>query len=648
MSLQVDARLPADVNSTDKGALLQVAGQIIQGHSSLLDRFIANNRQQNSLSGLGYRADNMRIGDDLRARYTYNNGVEKLLIDVYPTGGALELDTTSDTNLDGYVLWIHGEPVYPVQSPTGIVPVGPYAVFMNGYLLEESVQPSNYFQGGNCSAYAMLFGKTALLCASYTGDVEKMNDLINAGNFKLPFKMTPDSPGQYDAGDEIDGTNQPKVAKKFNYGLFDWMNGHNTCSFIQQGNPGDYNYGGYRWNDYTLWKGAEDWSSNSQGQAHIGNPYVWGGIYFPDVRDGKSPLKPKDQNFIGTVGTVDSFAPCFDCFVAEFYDRGKYMTVTQSWNVPQRPNQSIAANNTPLLFAEMDYQIGYSTGLGSNMGFNLKASQTKDKPDYAKAHINFGGVIVLSGDSPNPSLMGPHDYFKLSGSDNAGKGPGSALTDDQQAQVAAWKTANNEKFDDYNTKIGNLIQQWVSDYALDGQYTKQWIQSENVQGWWLEQTDANGELLAVKKNFFANDYVYAADDHSKNSGYIQQYLFAWNAPYDANNGIPLPQAAARYLYIWNYGPGLLFDANGNPDLDPTNYNGSFFGGSGQAWLTYQQCFDLADMYVKDHQQNMFLRKQDAFDKIIEDNPPPKADPFPGANGDLPFEYERFTGWNYSQ
>jgi hypothetical protein len=243
--------------------------------------------------------------------------------------------------------------------------------------------------------------------------------------------------------------------------------------------------------------------------------------------------------------------------------------------------------------------------------------------------------------------MGPHDCLIVGGGDNSGRGPGQAVSQEAEAALTGWQQANAEQNAQYNATIQRLTTQWQTDYSFTGQYAKEWIQTQNVQSFWDVNTDANGKILATSQNFFTNDFVRTADVDPQgvheSAGFLQEYLFCWNSP-----ALTLPQATARWLYSYNYGNKLLFDINGNPAFDPENYNGSFFGGTGQAWLTYQQCFDLATQYLQDHTQNMYLRQQDAYAQIFKDNPPPKPIPFTGVGGDLPFKYQRFTGWEYSQ
>lgn len=494
MSMQVRTYLPSDVNAADKTALMQVSQQIVQQNTTLIDRFVAVNRQQISISGSDYRDRRLQMGDDLTMRYQYNQGREKLGLDVYPTGGALQNSTTSDTNLDGYVCWIHGQPNYPYdKNPLGLLACGPFALLLNGYVLEQSFQPRSYFSGTNCMGYTVMFGKTALLCNSYTGDKEQLNPLMSMSNLKKPHLMVPDAAGSYPPGVEIDNTEQAALPKKFGYWIFDWDSIYNPANFVKRGNPGDFNYGGYRWNNPQGWYPT----MNNYPSSKLGAPNMGIGIYFPDTRPGKSPFVPKGQNTIGTIPSagappLGSVVPTVDVFFGEFYDRGRYMTVVQSWNVAQMPNQSIAANNTPLIFGWLDPQVGYSTGNGSSMQFDLTPAKTRPAPD-------FGNV-----NGPNPAMMGPHDYFSVTGNDSAGNPLGNALTPQQAAQIKAWATANQ------NTLSVFVNQQSQDALAVINQLTAPQMQADVA---WAHMLAAI--LRLYNRNVFlytTGIYVYWAND----------------------------------------------------------------------------------------------------------------------------------------
>jgi hypothetical protein len=442
-SVQMTTHLPSDASQDDKAALMQNANDIVNANANGLHRFVNNARQQQSLSGRNQSQAQFQA-DQMKARWLFNNGLEKLMMDVYPTREGGSKSNTSEKNLDGYIVWIHGQPGFPDTGPDGLIDCGPFMLVMNGYVIEPTIQPRNYFGNTNAMYYALLFGKTALLSNSYVGDFEQRNPLLKL-DLKKPNRLVPNVSGVVEAGVECDGTSQKRHAEMLGYWIFDWSNVLNPAKFIsvitldtnsQPIRPGL----GYQWNQVST-QYQQGWAFGLSGTtAALGDPTFAKGIYFPDIdaKGDKSPLLASGKNTIGTLPSAGSpkfgtFVPTVDVFVAEFYDRGKYSTLVQSWTIPAQANRSIAATNKPVLFAKLDYQNGYSTGNGSNVQISLDPQDTKDYPKATKTDAN-------------PAMFGPHDFFEVQASSNQGDGPGDALSDDQKNQLAQWRQDNESRY----------------------------------------------------------------------------------------------------------------------------------------------------------------------------------------------------------
>lgn len=442
VSMQQNTHLPGDVSQDDKGTLMRVASEIVDGNSNRLHRFLNGVRQQHSLSGRNYSQAHFEA-EQMKARWSINNGFERMIMDVYPTHHAGGGESTSEKNLDGYIAWIHAQPGYPDGSQyVPLFECGPFTLILNGYVIEPLWQPRQYFGDGNASFYAMLFGKTALMANSMS---DKRNPLLKNGAMKKPLRLIPGSSGTVAAGVECNGMEQPAHAETLGYWVFDWQNIFNPCSFI-------YNSGfgrGYRWNQVS-YGDANGWAWDLiSGTPHLGDLSFGGGIYFPNVdKEGtKSPLMALGTNNVGTMPgpgspQYGSIVPCVDLFVAEFYDRGKFTTLSQSWTVPAKANRSIAATNKPLLFGTLDYQVGYNTGNGSNMKISLDPQDTKEP----------------TSDS-NPAFMRPHDYFTVDTFGHYGNGPGDALTDEEKRKLEDWRLANKNIYDPWAKKL-------IDDYTV--------------------------------------------------------------------------------------------------------------------------------------------------------------------------------------
>ena len=445
VSMQVEVKVPTGSSNAEQHVLVERAHSIVNESATGIDRFMTNNRQQISLTGTDYYDKSTKINDVLHARHRWNHGQEKLNLEVYPDGGGEKPNSKTDTNLDGFMVWIHAQPNYPndVDRNGAQLPLGPWTILMNGYVLEDNWQPRQFFDENNAAYYAVMFGPTALLCTSLM-DKDDKNFVIHNSGLKLPRKLIPPGFGKTKDGVSPSGVSQPARDDMFGYYMFDWLNANNPCSYIKGGNPNTGQPTNFRWDD-PLFAQKVNVYADPNSPPHFGKKIVpMGGIYFPDTRKDKSPLEPRGGNTLGTAPAQGAdalgwYTPCMDVFYGEFYDRGKYMSVVQSWTISPEPNTSLAANSKPILFGRLDNQAGYSTGNGSNIPFNLDPSYTKK--------------TTAEGNDNNQYLLGPHDGLKANDGDSAGAGPGDVLTPDQQKVVEAWRKKN------YNTMKPFLDQQ---------------------------------------------------------------------------------------------------------------------------------------------------------------------------------------------
>jgi len=215
MSVQSNVQLPGDASQQDVGLLMQVAQGIVASNASGVDRFVANQRQQQALNGQGYRDVSIKL-DGMTARWRINHGVERLDLEVYPFGGGEQRAQTSDTDLDGYICWVHFGPA-DLLPYTGQVADGPYNIILNGYLIEQNYMPTK-----NTGGYPILFGKTAFLEPSYVGDQEGLQ--IEGPTLKAQKVLPPQGWGTYLAGNSPTGRTQKAYPKTFGYWLLDWLN----------------------------------------------------------------------------------------------------------------------------------------------------------------------------------------------------------------------------------------------------------------------------------------------------------------------------------------------------------------------------------------------------------------------------------------
>jgi hypothetical protein len=424
--VQVNVLLPPDTSQADTATLMQGAQAIVDGNSNWINRWLGVERNRISQSNQGYSSRRLRM-DGMDATWSINNGVEKLSLDVYPATRPSGGEDSSDINTDGYCLWTHFDPGFPdiVQSgstKTRTAPT-PWNIFFNGYLIEE-----NFPIVAGVTMYPILFGKTALLCQSYTGskDGGELNPLVRETMFTQPHDTIPfPGWGSYQAGSAPDGTAQDKMPKELGYWLFDYYNVHNPCQYVKFGQ---------------FWEQIKLLLSGVPGSTSM--PTMTKGMYIKNSSGqfGKDTiLRPRAKNgmsvMLSPLSSVGFEVTTIDVFMAEFYDRGKFRKVSQSWTHRQA-NGVISINDSPLIYGSGQLNLGQSSGGG--MLFNLDPTYTKNGP---------------TGDD---SLLGPHDGANTWGDQHSG------LNDDQIKTIDDWIAACDDVIAPWNTqhlaKLSQLLQ----------------------------------------------------------------------------------------------------------------------------------------------------------------------------------------------
>ena len=435
LSIRRETVLPPDASNDDAGVLMDVASELIAGQSNQIDRFVNNARQAHSQSGRNY-SHATRDLDGVQLRHSINNGFERLDMRVFPTGGSTTSASAAETNLDGYIVWVHGEPQYPNTINGKPYTPSPYTIIMNGYLIEESFTPD--LSQGHSGGYLFVFGGTALLGPSLAQSLDDANPLVGDSNFKPPFKLVPSPGWGSNNNDALDGTGLAKQPRELGYWLFDWLSDYNPGQYI---NTADSVGAPPIWKK---WK--EAFQSNQYVTQSLGQLTLNQGIYFPSTR--KSILAPTGGNGVKVIPANSTAGNMVDVLFGEFYDRGKYRVVKQSWTIPASPGKAIRANDYPNRFLFRQYYDSYSYN-GFVANFDISAGYTKDL-----GNLQDGGpddLMSSFGDVTSPTL----DY---------------SLTATQQAQVAAWKKQCQQVIADYNashippiTALYNQIQAQQND-----------------------------------------------------------------------------------------------------------------------------------------------------------------------------------------
>ena len=600
LSMHINVNLPSDANQFDTAILMRFAQEIVEHYSAQLDRFIANNRQQQALSFSTF-SEKFFKGDKLSARWRFNWGDETLEIEVYPAGGQEEGASTVDTNLDGYLCWIHLDPGWPDLNPYTNVShaPGPFILAMNGYVIEQSFAIT-----GPCIGYPILFGKTALLCSSYVGDVEKKNPLLSE-SFKLPnLVIPPGGWGKYSNGASPTGVPQIPIQKTLGYWIFDWDNPHNPFQYLRS--PG------FEW---------QNWNSflPSRGLVGVGDPVLSKGMYFASSQPDKSPLNPKGMNSFG-VTSLSQFqeqVPAGDFIYGEFYSRGKYRKAVQSWKVPIKSQRAVRVNDSPLMFGAGSFVYDYSGNNGGGLTFNLSPAAT----DH--------------GNPSDDNILDIHGGISLDATGQAEVG----FNDDQYAAFSAWQddciTANqaaqvqdtqiiNVRLDAYNAKWGTDANKKLLNEA------------QNVRTTLSAMTDALGNLIRTDAPITVTD-----DAGNVYNGPTQKYWFAWDLP----SGAIMAQFPL-YYGIYGIVTGPIFFENPTPPLA----SGHTFANTGDP-MTYAAFYAWATVYTK---TDAIAQQSADYSAIYTGLPQPVYPPFPAlAGGSIDsFDHSNIAisngSWSYEQ
>lgn len=614
MTVQTDILIPADANGADQGALMKVADGIIQSNGDAIDRFVAGARQQVHLSGRGYMDDDIHL-DGMHARYRWNHGQEKLDFEVTPYGGEPRPGQSSETNLDGYVVWVVGEPNYPDPDHSGAPGYpGPYNILFNGYLIEQDFQPL-----GPCGGYPILFGRTALLCQSYVGDVEKLDPLLQESNIIKPNAVIPPNGwGNYKPGTAPDGSGLDKIQKTLGYWLFDWTNTHN---------PGNYPPFGFNHSRTQTWKALMEVTGRSP------TPQFSKGMYFK--ASDNSPLKPRGKNgmavLLSPISPGGQEVKMLSIILGEFYDRGKYRVVSRSWT---KGGGNISVNDSPLIFAAGGVSGGFFSGTG--MGFDLTPSITK-KPR-------------ASDDIGNPQTTPQSDMWPAYATND------SAFTPDEQAQIDAWSHQVQALNAAWSNKISIQIAAWEQKWSQDP-FKKQLTEAHAVRQFMTNVTDANGKftmptIFNSTQDPTGQDRVTLVYTTGTSTTLLyeffptQQYRWSWNTDL-----VSMKPAFPRYGLTGNLPSNVALVDNTGAVNDPIN-NLPSFGGSlanDGTFMTIKEAFDYATTYIL----NDAVVQQNAEYNAILATKPPGTPPFPTFGLDInKFHFSNITisgdSWSYQQ
>lgn len=601
VTVQIDVVLPRDADKADTSALMRVSENIVAHNSSSIDRFLSANRQQAALSGQEYADRRIQL-DGVIARWRINHGYEKLDLEVFPTGGGVGGTSTSDTNLDGYVCWVHGDPGYPDPIFGGQSgSPGPYNILFNGYLIAQNYKPA-----GPVGGYPITFGKTAMLCDNYVDEAEH----IDIGkSYKRPFKTVPPHGwGSYTAGSSPTGRQQKAYPKIFGYWILDWMNVLNPCGYI---------FTAGQW---------QSWDTMAQFAGRLGPPVFDKGMYFKDAQ--KSPLKPKGMNGMSAIlsplakGAQEILT--IDVFIAEFYDRGAYRKAQQSWTISMAPRQTVAMNDKPMLFGTGS-AIVFSDGGG--IQFDLNPAETKKFKDS-----NSG----VGGDQ-----LGPHDGLQ------GGGGSLDGLSDDQKNEYAAWVTRVLAASADWDKKIANQVQAWKDKWNSTDNM-KLLNQSRNVRAWLFPLQDASGNKIPNTDTENPLDRAHATGAHPPTQEYgpIQEYWWDWNTP-QGSGVTKITQRWAAFFSVIHQRVEFI-DTRGNPDNPKAiDFGGSFAGPANP--VSHDALYTWAVGYVKtDAVQQQLKEYHDIIgQKSPEEEKPPNLGTDLGdfAHGNIDIAG---TSWSFEQ
>ena len=389
LSINRQTVLPPDASNSDAGVLMTVADEIVSGNSNMIDRFVNNARQAHSQSGRNY-SHATRDLDGVRLRHSINNGLERLDMVVSPFGGSSQSNHQTDTNLDGYIVWVSSQ--YQLTINGVAQPIPSVRILMNGYLIEEAFTPETHSGG-----YVFAFGKTALVLPSLAQSLTDANPLIADPDYAKPSSVLPSPGWGTNTGDALDNTALDKQPRKLGYWLFDWTNPYNPGQYVNVTNS----YGAPP--VYQAWQSGTGW------EFPLGQLQLTKGIYFPDTT--KSILLPRGQNGIACIPSSNpDNTGIVDVFFGEFFDRGKYRVVKKSWTLTAKPGSTISVNDYPnrYLGSTLFTSYGY-TGAGVMMDLSAKfsadpANLTNGPATNQMSTLSTSGSTVL--DSVDAVLAG--------------------------------------------------------------------------------------------------------------------------------------------------------------------------------------------------------------------------------------------------
>lgn len=341
----------------------QVADQIVDLYSASIANFVDVNRR-NVASGITNVQSRFQNFPGLTLQYENRHGAERLSMTVYPE--SLNQNSGSpglELNYDGYIYWAHGDPGFPDAVNGQPFAPTPYDIFLNGYTIYSGYDITQIAQG-----FVIMFGPTALRCHSVADDKNPFKganfgtNKIWGPNGGLYYVNVPTWQPDDPTVSAPDGLTVPSHKAEPIYPLFDWDNTNNTGNLL--GEPFE---NGQRWADYpmpdpTTMKGVQFADAQK-------SPLVWNGVNNLTImiRGGSQPGATENN--------------IFESVVAEFYDRAKLISGSETWShIVNAATSSYAMNNKPMFFAALH-------GGAFVNGINLTIDLTKNSQHLNDAFI---------------------------------------------------------------------------------------------------------------------------------------------------------------------------------------------------------------------------------------------------------------------
>lgn len=409
LPIQTRRIIDASQNFFDTTVNPDAAGdQVVNYYSASIGNFVATQRRDYA-SGINQQQNRFFTLPGLAMRYENNQGMERLTLVAQPESFVSGGNQVLDTNLDGYIVWVHSEVGYPNLINFEPTIGGPYDIFLNGYKIYEGFKITQ-----ENSAFVIMFGLTALRCHSLE---DKTNPLLTntsygptaLGNASVNDIIPPRK--DIAASNAPDGAVVPRHKDEPLYPIFNWNDALNPCTLISTGGTGSYT----RWEIFI---------------GSSATPQVTNGVHFKDPM--KSPLVKDGPNFITVLLQPGASAPellSISIIFAEFYDRKTTDVVQQSWNYNSIPGQAIIANDKPLYFGCVEVNGGSFLSLST--GFDLTKGATNSQDDCLLSGLD----DALTGESA--SLVG--------------------LTATQQAAITAYTAEVRAIFAAFNASQAPII-----------------------------------------------------------------------------------------------------------------------------------------------------------------------------------------------